>query len=109
MSCTLSETSDHRGIATLTLNRPDRHNAFDDVLTMELTAALRRLGSDPEVRALILASSGRSFSACADLDWMRRMARQSGRRIALRRASSEGQGRITALLEKRSPAWRHQG
>jgi methylglutaconyl-CoA hydratase len=77
MSSTLLETVDDRGIATLTLNRPDRHNAFDDVLIAELTAALRRLGDDPDVRAMVLASGGRSFSAGADLDWMRRIADHS--------------------------------
>src|SRR5215211_3603931 len=77
MSSTFLETVNDRGVATLTLNRPDRHNAFDDALIAELTAALHRLGGDPEVRAVILASSGRSFSAGADLEWMRRMARHS--------------------------------
>ena len=77
MSSTCLETVDDRGVATLTLNRPDRHNAFDDALIAELTACLSRLGSDPAVRAVVLASSGRSFSAGADLEWMRRMAAQS--------------------------------
>lgn len=71
------ETVDARGVATLTLNRPELHNAFDDALIAELTAALTRLGCDPAVRAVILASSGRSFSAGADLEWMRRMAGQT--------------------------------
>jgi methylglutaconyl-CoA hydratase len=71
------ETVDARGIATLTLNCPERHNAFDDALIAELTAALRRLGADAGVRAVVLASSGRSFSAGADLAWMRRMAGHS--------------------------------
>jgi methylglutaconyl-CoA hydratase len=77
MSSTFLEAVDGRGVATLTLNRPDRHNAFDDALIAELTAALRRLGGDPGVLAVVLASSGRSFSAGADLEWMRRMARHS--------------------------------
>src|SRR4051794_17315640 len=77
MSSTFLEAVDDRGVATLTLNRPDRHNAFDDALIAELTAVLRHLGGDPAVRAVILASSGRSFSAGADLEWMRRMARHS--------------------------------
>lgn len=70
----LLETIDHRGVATLTLNRPDRHNAFDDALICDLDAALVRLAARPDVRALVLASTGRSFSAGADLGWMRRMA-----------------------------------
>ena len=70
----LQQTIDARGIATLRLMRPERHNAFDDALIGELRAALADLASRPHVRALVLASSGRSFSAGADLDWMRRMA-----------------------------------
>jgi methylglutaconyl-CoA hydratase len=77
MDSTLKQAVDARGVATLTLDRPDRHNAFDDALIAELTAALRRLGADPAVRAVVLASSGRSFSAGADLGWMRRMAKHS--------------------------------
>ena len=71
------ETTDERGVATLTLNRPDLHNAFDDALIAELTASLERLGRDPAIRAVVLASTGRSFSAGANLAWMRRMAGQS--------------------------------
>ncbi len=70
----LLESVDHRGVATLTLNRPDRHNAFDDVLIGRLDESLARLASRSDVRALVLASTGRSFSAGADLGWMRRMA-----------------------------------
>src|SRR3954451_5354501 len=77
MGSTFLEAVDDRGVGTLTLNRPDRHNAFDDALIAELTASLRRLGGDPGVRAVVLASTGRSFSAAADLEWMRRMARHS--------------------------------
>lgn len=74
---TLVETADERGIATVTLNRAEQHNAFDDVLIAELTASLKRLESDPGIRAVVLTGAGRSFSAGADLDWMRRMARLS--------------------------------
>lgn len=65
---------DDRGVATLTMNRPELHNAFDDLLIAALTAELRRLEADDSVRVVILAASGRSFSAGADLSWMRRMA-----------------------------------
>lgn len=73
----LLETRDRRGVATLTLNRPDRHNAFDDALIADLTAALERLAGEPEIRAVVLASTGKSFSAGADIAWMRRMAEYS--------------------------------
>ncbi len=65
---------DARGVATLTLNRPEIHNAFDDVLIAELTGALQRLAADPQVRVVVLTAAGRSFSAGADLNWMRRLA-----------------------------------
>ncbi|WP_298439904.1 enoyl-CoA hydratase/isomerase family protein [Geobacter sp.] len=65
---------DERGVATLTMNRPELHNAFDDLLIAALTGELRRLEGDDSVRVVILAAAGRSFSAGADLAWMRRMA-----------------------------------
>lgn len=65
---------DARGIARLSLNRPAVHNAFDDRLIADLTAALDRLERDGAVRVLVLTGSGESFSAGGDLNWMRRMA-----------------------------------
>jgi methylglutaconyl-CoA hydratase len=62
------------GIAILTLNRPDIHNAFDDVLIADMTSALRDLDGDADVRVVVLSANGKSFSAGADLNWMRRMA-----------------------------------
>lgn len=62
------------GVATLTLNRPDLHNAFDDRLIAELTQALAAEAGDPAVRVVVLTGAGKSFSAGADLNWMRRMA-----------------------------------
>ena len=68
----LADRSD--GVVRLTLNRPDVHNAFDDRLIAELTQALESLGEDDGVRAVVLTGAGKSFSAGADLNWMRRMA-----------------------------------
>lgn len=68
---------DPRGVATLTLNRPALHNAFDDQLIAALTAQLRALAGDAAVRVIILAGSGKSFCAGADLNWMQRMAQYS--------------------------------
>jgi len=65
------------GVATVTLNRPELHNAFDDQLIADLTAELKRLEANEQVRVVVLAASGRSFSAGADLNWMRRMASYS--------------------------------
>ncbi|CAA0111604.1 1,4-dihydroxy-2-naphthoyl-CoA synthase [Zhongshania aliphaticivorans] len=63
-----------QGIATITLNRPDFHNAFDDAVIAELTNTFQQAGNDPAVRLVILASTGKSFCAGGDLNWMRRMA-----------------------------------
>jgi methylglutaconyl-CoA hydratase len=62
------------GVVSLTLDRPEIHNAFDDRLIAGLTGELERLGQDPDLRVLILTGAGRSFSAGADLNWMRRTA-----------------------------------
>ncbi len=60
------------GVVRLTLNRPAIHNAFDDRQIAELTAAFGDLAADDTVRAVVLTGAGRSFSAGADLNWMRR-------------------------------------
>ncbi len=62
------------GVAYLTLDRPQVHNAFDDALISELTDVLRRLDADAGTRAVVLSGSGSTFSAGADLNWMRAMA-----------------------------------
>ena len=62
------------GRATLTLNRPDLHNAFDDALISTLTSELIKLEKNEKIRVVVLAANGKSFSAGADLNWMKRMA-----------------------------------
>ena len=59
-------------VARVTLNRPDKRNAFDDALVGALDDALAVVESDPGIRVLVLAGAGESFSAGADLGWMRR-------------------------------------
>jgi methylglutaconyl-CoA hydratase len=61
-------------VATIWMNRPDLHNAFDENLIAELTAACIALDADPDVRVVVLAGRGKSFSAGADLNWMKRAA-----------------------------------
>jgi len=70
----LDHTLNDNGVMTLTLNRPEIHNAFDDVLIKQLTDALLEIDQDDRVRVLVLTGAGKSFSAGADLNWMRRMA-----------------------------------
>ena len=62
------------GIATITLRRPDVHNAFDDDMIKRLTLELMGLGRDPVVRVVVLAAEGKTFCAGADLNWMKRSA-----------------------------------
>ncbi len=62
------------GVATVTLNRPQLRNAFDDALIAELTRTLRALDADRAVRVVVLAGAGPAFCAGADLNWMQRMA-----------------------------------
>ncbi len=68
---------DSRGVAQVTLNNPDKHNAFDDQMIIELTNAFNALAANANVRIMLLKSEGKSFSAGADLDWMKRMASYS--------------------------------
>jgi methylglutaconyl-CoA hydratase len=73
-------------VARLKLNRPELHNAFDAGLVAALTAALEDLAADGTVRVVVLEGEGASFSAGADLNWMRGMA-----------AASEAENREDAL------------
>lgn len=67
----------HADVTTLALNRPETHNAFDAELIQQLTAALEALDKDDSVRAVIITGTGSTFSAGADLNWMRSMAKAS--------------------------------
>jgi len=79
-------SADGGGLATVTLNRPERHNAFDEAMIAELTAALAGLGADDSIRMVVLRAAGRSFSAGGDLGWMQRLA-----------GASEAENRADAL------------
>lgn len=70
---TLSVTAE-RHVATVTLDRPDVRNAFNETVIAELTGAFRALGDTPEVRAIVLTGNGPAFCAGADLNWMKKMA-----------------------------------
>lgn len=64
-------------VARLRLNRPALHNAFDAVLIAALTGALDAVAGEDAVRVVVLEGDGTSFSAGADLNWMRGMAAAS--------------------------------
>ncbi len=68
---------DRYGVATVTLNNPDKHNAFDDKIIAQLTIIFMEIAKRDDINVMILASTGKSFSAGADLGWMKRMASYS--------------------------------
>ncbi|MBB1496840.1 crotonase/enoyl-CoA hydratase family protein [Paracoccus sp. MC1862] len=67
---TIRIETDARGVATLWLARPDKHNALSAQMIAELTQAAEQLGADPAVRVVVLAAEGKSFCAGGDLGWM---------------------------------------
>lgn len=71
---TIEVSLSQSGLGTLTLSRPEVHNAFGDAMIAELNHALEALAKEPTLRVLTLKSSGKNFSAGADLNWMRAMA-----------------------------------
>ena len=81
------------GTTTVTLNRPDVRNAFNDEVITELTAVLLELGKRPEVRCVVLAGNGPAFCAGADLNWMKRMADYT------REENLEDAGALARMLE----------
>jgi methylglutaconyl-CoA hydratase len=70
----VTRTTDSRGVATVWLDNPTKHNAFDDHSIEQLNAAFTAIAADTGVRVMVLASRGKSFSAGADLAWMARVA-----------------------------------
>ena len=74
---TTLEVTIRNGIGIVALDRPDVHNAFNEVLIAELTEIARALGADDGVRVVILTGNGPSFCAGTDLNWMKKMAGSS--------------------------------
>lgn len=68
---TISIAVDERGVATLTLDRAEKHNALSAQMITELTQAAGELGADDRVRVVVLTGAGASFCAGGDLGWMR--------------------------------------
>ncbi len=66
---------DRDGNATVALNRPEVHNAFDPEMGAQLITALKQLEADPKVRAVVLMGQGKSFSAGADIEHMKKSAK----------------------------------
>lgn len=77
MSKTVLYHIDQDGNATVLLNRPDVHNAFDPEMVEALTATLKQLEAQPKVRAVVLMGAGKNFCAGADIEHMKQSARFS--------------------------------
>lgn len=71
---TIQLKTEKSGVAYVTMNRPDVHNAFNALMIEELTAAFRLLNDDKSIQVIILQANGKSFSAGADINWMKGMA-----------------------------------
>ncbi|WP_310632799.1 enoyl-CoA hydratase/isomerase family protein [Paraburkholderia sp.] len=89
----LVDVAEH--IATVTLNRPDVRNAFNETMIAEVSAAFTALGARDDVRAIVLAGNGKAFCAGADLNWMRKMAGYSD---AENRADAMGLAQMLAAV-----------
>ncbi|MFC7703439.1 crotonase/enoyl-CoA hydratase family protein [Plastorhodobacter daqingensis] len=95
---TITAETDPRGVTTLTLARPEKHNALSPQMMDELTEAADRLGRDPAVRVVVLTGAGDSFCAGGDLGWMRdQMAADGAARAREARRLAEMLARLDAL------------
>jgi methylglutaconyl-CoA hydratase len=83
-------------VATLTLNRPEKHNTLSGTMIAELTAAAKVLGEDPAVRVVVLAAKGESFCAGGDLQWMRAQIAADAEN---RRAGARGLAMMLSALD----------
>lgn len=91
---------DARGVARLTLNRPEVFNAYNEELLGELAGACENLGADDAIRVVLLAGKGRHFSAGADVNWFKGLATAfEDSQLAAARATAEAM-RALAMLPK---------
>jgi methylglutaconyl-CoA hydratase len=74
---TLTVETDDRGVARVTLARPERHNALNDIMIAELRRAADALGNDDRVRVVVLTGTGKSFCAGGDITWFARNLERS--------------------------------
>lgn len=94
---TIRLETDPRGVARLTLARPEKHNALDAVMIAEITAAARGLAENAAVRVVVLAAEGRSFCAGGDLGWMREQMEADA---AMREGQARALARMLAALDR---------
>ncbi len=95
---TISIEVDARGVATLTLDRAEKHNALSAEMIADLTEAAERLGKDPAVRVVVLTGKGKSFCAGGDLGWMKeQMVADAATRAAEARKLAEMLGALDRM------------
>ena len=90
------------GVVTITLNRPEKLNAFAGHMRRDLAEALERAGSDPEVRVVVLTGAGRAFSTGADVARMSELMEQ-GEVEEFRRLLGAGRRVLTAMRQMLKP------
>ena len=95
------------GVATVWMNRPELHNAFNETVIADLTQTLRALDDESGVRVVVLAGRGKSFSAGADLNWMKRAAGYSVEENLRDARALAGMLRTLAFLSKPTVARVH--
>ena len=71
------KTDNQQGIASITLNRPSKHNAFNNQMINDLQVAIKTAETTPGIRFILLSANGKHFSAGADINWMRASIKQS--------------------------------
>ncbi len=95
---TITIETDSRGVATLTLNRPDKHNAMSGPMMADLARACDVLNADDAIRVVVLTGAGKSFCAGGDLGWMKaQMAADSDTRFAEARKLAESLQALNTL------------
>lgn len=95
-------TAFHEGIATITLNRPEKLNAFAGTMREDLLAALQSSDSDARCRAVIITGAGRAFSAGGDVDYMRELQRNRDD-AALKKLLHAGRDVILQIINMDKP------
>ncbi len=89
---------DRRGVATVTLNRPEVNNAYDGDLIQGLLATMDALGGQRALRVVVLRGNGRHFQAGADLSWLRNVAaRSEAENVRVSRATAEAVHRLNTV------------
>ena len=92
----------HEGVATVTLNRPDRLNAFAARMRQELTEAIVESAAREDIRVIVITGSGRGFCAGADVTHLRQVA-EAGDEASLREQVAAGQAVVLAIRDARQP------